>query len=143
MNNYDELFEKFNGQLSAKEANEIASGMQREKTSGEYYLIKAYIHDINGKEKIAEICYTKADKFGFRDSQKLHWYRSYGSTLRWNNKLEESNEILNKGLEEFENDKVLKGFLLINKYKKNLITKEEVKKELSILLPNTKEDFWI
>lgn len=71
MNNYDELFEKFNGNVTPDQATEISDGMQREKTSGEYYLVKAFIHDIHGREKIAQICYEKADKLGFRDSQKL------------------------------------------------------------------------
>ena len=143
MNNYDELFEKFNGKISPEESKDISNGMQREKTSGEYYLVKAYIHDIQGNEKIAQICYEKADKLGFRESQRLHWYRSYGSTLRWNEKLEQSNKILNEGLEKFEDDKVLVAFLLINKYKTKLITKEETAENLKLLLPNIKDEFWI
>ena len=143
MNNYDELFEKFKKTLTPEEADEISDRMEREKTNGEYYLIKAYTHDINGREKIAEICYVKADKLGFRESEKLHWYISYGSTLRWNKKLKESNEILTKGLELFKDNNIFKAYLLINKYKEKLITKEETKKQLEILMPNIQEDFWV
>ena len=93
---------------------------------GNIELLIAYCHDTLGNESEAQPHYEKAMHLGFEDSELETWYVSYGSTLRWNGKLQLSLKILNKGLSLFPKSTDLPVMQAMTKYNLKLISATEV-----------------
>ena len=98
---------------------------------GNAQLLTAYCNDVLGNELVAQGHYEKAMELGFIESELETWYVSYGSTLRWNKKLDKSLEILEEGLSKFKDSKDMPVMIAMTLFDQKKINKETLLEEVN------------
>ena len=98
---------------------------------GNAELLTAYCNDVLGNELVAQGHYEKAMELGFEESELETWYVSYGSTLRWNKKLDKSLEILKEGLSKFKDSKDMPVMIAMTLFDQKKINKETLLEEVN------------
>lgn len=97
----------------------------------------AWCHDVMGKEKEAVPYYEKAIEMGLSEEDLKEAYLGLGSTYRTIGEYEKSKELLEKGVERFD-DNALRTFLAMTKH--NLGNHTEAMEILLTLLAETSSD---